>query len=276
MDVYRESGFKFFSIGIVTEDKPVDTNYIRVTPIEVVSDHSGKLNDQKQVDGASKSASNIDQKSNVKVGSVIYAKWVPLSDSNRSTSPDVYKNESVMIYRHSDSDDYYWSTVFDEPNIRRLEKVRHSFSNLPSGLNPYDDNSSYWYEISTRDQWIKIHTSNNNGESAKYDILIDTKAGKISIDDNINNSYIIDSVNRKFTMNTGTGEFNLDVETTLNSPKVTVNAQTVTVNASQTTINSETTNNGNVTINGDLKVSGVITAPRLAGKADSASTADCC
>ncbi len=278
MDIKRASDFNFYSIGVVTVDKLRNTTYIKVTPIENLSDVNGPLNNQTQtITSNSKDASNVSKQAMVKTDVTIYAKWLPLSNSNRTTAPDVIKNETVMIYRYADSDDYYWTTMFDENNIRRLETVRYSYGNDPNPLVPYTGDTSYWLEVSTHDQIITLHTSNNNGESAKYDIIINTKKGMISIEDNLNNSYYLDSVNRKFTVNTGTGELNFDVEATVNTPKITVNTQAAIINSNSTTVNCPTnTVNGDLDVNGVLKVSGDITAPRLIGKADSAATADCC
>lgn len=285
MDNQRKSNFEFFSMGIVTDDKLTNTSYIKVTPIESLSDKDGALNKQnKELTASSKDAAGVSQKATIKTDAVIYAKWLPLSDSNRSTSPDVYKNETVMIYRYADSDDYYWTTVFDENNIRRLETVRYSYSNLKTPLTPYDSDSSYWVEWSTRDKYIKLHTSDNDGESAKYDLLIDTKKGEISLIDNHNNSFYLDSVNRKVTVNSGTGEINFDVETTINTPKITINTDNATVNASNSTtvncpnneINGKLHVTGAVTLDSTLNVADNITAPRLIGKADSSISADCC
>lgn len=275
MDINRESGFKFYSLGIVIVDKMRTTDYIKVLPIESISDFDGDLNSLKK----DLSVGLVDSKgspisSKISSDTFIYAKWLPLSNSNRSTSPDVIKNETVIIYRFSDSQDYYWSTMFDEPNIRRLETVRYSYGNRRDPLTKYDENSSYWFEVSTHDKYIHLHTSNNDGEAVKYDVKIDTKKGTITIQDNNNNSVILDSVPRKITANSKTLEINMDSE-------VVINTQTATVNASsQMNINTPTLNiSQNVNIGGNVNVKGNVTAPRFIGtatRADSAATADCC
>lgn len=124
---------------------------------------------------------------------MIKAKWIPFGNSNRDTAPDVRKNETVLIFRFADEQEYYWDTIFREPELRRLERVRYSYCNRPEGLEAYDDDTSYWLEYSTVDQHVWLHTSDNNGEPCKYDIKIDSKAGTVTIKDDIGNIIHLDS-----------------------------------------------------------------------------------
>ncbi len=263
-------------MGIVVEDKLLDTDFIKVTPIEDLTHYDGMLNAQtKSLNETALDIKSVPKNSSIVIDSTLLAKWVPLSSSNRSTSPNVIKNETVAIYRHSDTDEYFWNTMFHEPNIRRLEKVRYSFGNETAPLVAYGDNSSYWVEYSTIDKHIKIHTSVNDGEAAGYDVVFDTKKGTFSLTDTINNSVILDSVSRVLTVNTKDVIVNAE-------EKAEVNTQTATVNASSSTnIISPTTNvsndlnvGGNLVVKGTAGVDVSITTPVVHGKADTAGHAD--
>ena len=222
MDQQRLSGLKFYSLGIVLKDKKLDEDIIDVDPIE-----DFVLDDGKIVDDDRKFKVDLpDHKDRVKSsditgGSMIKAKWIPFGHSNRDTAPDVRKNETVLIFRFGDEQEYYWTTIMREPEIRRLERVRYSYCNRPDGLEPYDDDTSYWVEYSNVDQHIWLHTSDNNGEPCRYDLKIDTKNGIVTLKDDIGNSIELRSTE-------GT------LETTTTSI-VIVNTQQFIVNASELT-----------------------------------------
>lgn len=199
MLIDRESRFVFYSLGIVVNDKPKDSTEIDVTPIEEITNIAVPFKDYKPKYSVElPDATGVKKKSTVTGTATIKAKWLPLCNSNRMTAPDVIKNETVMIFRYSDTEDYYWNTMFLEPNIRRLEKVRYAFGNKDKPLEQWDGNSSYWVEVSTRkdEKWIKVHTSTNDGEKAGYDVTINGKEGFFEVKDTIGNHIKMDSDNK--------------------------------------------------------------------------------
>lgn len=267
MPTTRESAFRFYSFGIVMVDKERKSDLIKVLPQEELSISDGIIRDFKtegkgKVEYKEKSETQllkdqtmtydvklqdhqgVDRIKKVTGDVMIIAKWIPLGQSNRITSPDVIKGETVMLFRVSDTDEYYWTPLMREPSIRRQETVLYAFGNLPTGLEAWDKETSYWLEVSTHDKYAHLHTAKNDGEPFEYDIKLDTQAGVLTITDNAGNNIILDSSNNKLTINT-----NVDVE---------VNTQNVTINASEkTTINSPTINlNGDVNINGNTSTSG--------------------
>lgn len=267
MPTTRESAFRFYSFGIVMVDKERKSDLIKVLPQEELSISDGIIRDFKtegkgKVEYKEKSETKllkdqtmtydvklqdhqgVDRIKKVTGDMMIIAKWIPLGQSNRITSPDVIKGETVMLFRVSDTDEYYWTPLMREPGIRRQETVLYAFGNLPTGLEAWDKETSYWLEVSTHDKYAHLHTAKNDGEPFEYDIKLDTQAGVLTITDNAGNNIILDSSSNKLTINT-----NVDVE---------VNTQNVTINASEkTTINSPTINlNGDVNINGNTSTSG--------------------
>lgn len=222
MDPTKMSGLRFYSLGIVLENKKLDEDMIEVDPIEDFTLDEGKIvKDDRKFDVSLPDHKDRVKKSKIEGGSMLKAKWIPFGHSNRDTAPDVRKNETVLLFRFADEQEYYWTTIMREPEIRRLERVRYSYSNKPDGLEPYDDDSSYYLEVSTVDQQILIHTSDNNGEVCKYDIKIDAKAGRINIKDDLGNSIELRSPE---------GE----LETTTTS-KFIVNTRQFIVNATEST-----------------------------------------
>jgi hypothetical protein len=225
------SELKLYSLGIVTENKPEGTDYILVTPIEKISiQEAGYINDKERT--YKSSLTDIDGKEDnkeIKGVNKIRAKWIPFGHSNRITAPDVRANETVILFKFGDVDEYYWTTIFREPSIRRLENVVYAFSNLKNGLDAFDSTTSYWVQVDTIHKKIHLHTNNNDGEYTDYDILIDTQTGDMTITDNRGEVIAINARDKKINI-TALEEIN-------------ISARTINLN-------------GKVNIGGSLKVSG--------------------
>lgn len=280
--MYQDSNLKLYSIGIVVEDKLPNTDYAIITPMEQLSTSDGQLSDITNIKTATGQT--------LKKRNTIVAKWIQNGQTNRATSPNVYKNETVRVYRYADTDKYYWDTIFFEPKIRRLEEVKYSYSNKKTPLETYDDSSSYYYTVSTLNKFIHLHTSTNDGEASGYDILINTRSGEISIVDTNGNQVkwksvakhlditnfkeyninILDSINTTVgkTTNTTIGQTS---STTIGQTSNLSIGQTANTNVGQTktvtvpilniySSQSININCPNVSINGNLNVSGNINA----------------
>ncbi len=194
--VTDESGLRFYGIGIVTKNKPRNTDFIMVAPIEKVSGGKGRLADVENVfEVDSVDVNGIASKEKVTGEAHIKAKWFPLSEGNRQTAPDVIEGETVRLWKYGNEDEYYWQTMYREPGIRRLETVLYCYGNLPKGNTVWDKDSSYWEEVSTHDQHWWFKTTQSNGEAYGYDIKLDTKNSTYRINDNVGNMWLLDSPN---------------------------------------------------------------------------------
>jgi hypothetical protein len=199
-----ESKLKFYSLGIVVETKPDATDIIKVVPIEEFSYVDGKLIDFKEEFKADyKDMVGTLKKATAESSIVVDANWIPFGHSNRLSSPDVVVNETVMIFTYADTDKYYWTTIYREPKLRRLERVLYGFSNLATGIakKAFDKLSSYWVEVSTKDKHIWLKTTKSDGEPFEYDVKIDTSKGYVEVKDDIGNYYILDSAANTITVN---------------------------------------------------------------------------
>lgn len=242
---YGESQLKLYSLGIVVEDKKLNTDYIVVVPIETLSDLDGDLSKNKTLP---KSKNNKVSRSNS-----VLAKWVQNGQTNRITSPNVYANETVRIFRFADNDEYFWDTYMHEPDIRRLEHVQYSYSNKKTPLEKYDDNSSYYSIWSTLKKFLHIHTSTNDGEASGYDFKVNTKTGIFTLEDTQNNQIIWNSTKKTLTIQ-NFNDFDIDINNNVTA-KIGGNVN-VNVNGSTTWTCPNNTINGNLNINGNLGVSG--------------------
>ena len=203
-----ESGLRFYGIGIVAENKPRNGDFIMVSPVEKVTSSKGRLAETEHVyEVESLDVNGIVSKEKVTGQSIIKAKWMPLSEGNRQTAPDVREGESVRLWKYGNSSEYYWQTMYREPSIRRLETVLYCYGNLPSGNTPWDKDSSYWHEVSTHDQHLWWKTTQSNGEAYSYDIKLDTRNSNYTVHDNVGNIFLLDSQNTLIRMINADGSF---------------------------------------------------------------------
>ena len=304
----RTSKFQFYSIGIVVNDKARGSDYADITPIEEITNVNKKISDfliennvsMPDIKGVVKTASATGS-------AIIKARWLPLGQSNRISSPDLIKNETVILIRFADTDEYYWTTIFREPKIRRLETVLYAFGNLAKGLVEWTKKSSYWFEVSTHDKYIHLKTTRSDNEVHEYDLKIDTANSTIEIFDEISNKIALNSVDRtievvqseghsvKVTpdtveltdksgnsviMATGSGSLTITVNSTvtINAPsKVTVNSPVLELSGSLVVGGGITTGGaggagvsitGSGTFSGSLDVGGTISSPNRVNAPD--------
>lgn len=252
----RESKLKFYSLGIVAVNKEKKSDHIKVTPIEELTLSNGKLSEQKNIHKVElPDAKGIDRTSELESDMMLVAKWLAFGQSNRMTPPDVIAGETVIIFRFADTDEYYWTSIFREPGIRRLETVMYAFCNIPSGQEAFNKETSYWLEVSTDEKHVKLHTSKNDGEPYEYDITLDTAKGSLLIDDNIGNTIELNSEQNKLSIITNT-------EVYVKTPKVTIEAEETHITGNVTvdgnmTVKQTTTTNKQVTENGTQSTGGV-------------------
>ena len=194
------SKLKVFGMGIVVKDKPKFSDEVEVYIPEQMPYVSGKIADAK----IEHKRTMVDSKGSEKTyeAEAVYtitASWLPDGNDNQITAPDVYKNETVKVFRFGDSDKFFWKTSFREPKLRKQETVATMYSNQKDPKEEFDKNSSYWTQVDTRDKKWQLHTSRNDGEKCEYDAEIDTKEGLVTIKDDLGNKFNIDSGAAKIT-----------------------------------------------------------------------------
>lgn len=211
-----ESKLKLYSLGIVVENKPQGSDFVLVTPIEDLNIQApGKIAEHtKELKGGKKELEATQFTTEHEAKNYLKAKWFPYGQSNRISAPDVVKNETILLFKYENVDEYYWITIFREPELRRLEDVLYAFSNLRSGIKAFDRTSSYWMQVNTKNKFVHLHTSNNDGEACTYDIKIDTKAGVLDVKDSLGNSI-------QFRSTAGVVHLKAKNELILEAPKIT-------------------------------------------------------
>jgi len=190
-----QSLFRNISIGIVVKDILEDDLYVDIAPIEIQTSIDGELSATNDLEHTSISPDGTIANIKVIRSDIIKAKWVPLAATNRLEPPTVCKGERVRIYQYSDSDQYYWTTLYNELELRKLEKRTIVVSNKSSIDIPPEEllNHSYYVIMDTINKIVKLRTSTTDNEYTTYEITIDTKEGQFEIIDGKGNQIHLDS-----------------------------------------------------------------------------------
>ncbi len=190
----ESSPWKLFCIGVVSENKPLDTDNILFIPLEKTGMMQGEVVSNPQginLDGVDAGGNPFNTQA--KTDSSFEAEWMP-EDSFRDTSPDVQRNEQVWIYTYADTGKYFWREKRDQKKKRRKETVRLSAS-ASSDAGEFSIDSHYYMEISGHKGSINLQTSKANGEKSNYQFTIDAMNGQIILGDAEANRFSIDTVN---------------------------------------------------------------------------------
>lgn len=241
----KVSKLQFYSLGIVAANKLLNSDIIEVNPIEEFPMMDGEITDNvEQYKTESKTSEGETFNTDIQTTVSVKAKWLPINNSNRRSSPDVRRGETVVIYRFADTDEYWWNTLKNDHTLRRLETVIYCFSNSRKENIADDANSTYWIEISTHKKLIHVHTSKNDNEPFCYDIQINAKDGNLVITDDAGNYILLDSKENTIHLENGLGSF-VDINRTvitINANDININGQSsVTVNTNAMSVNSSST-----------------------------------
>jgi hypothetical protein len=186
-----------FSVGIVAVNKLPSEHHVEVVPLETASFMEGELTDFKdEYKGSGKDKDGRSFSHDIDLTLSVRAKWLPFCQGNRITPPDVRRGEHVMLYQLGDADEYYWVTLRQDKHLRRLETVIYSYSNNRDEDIEDDPETTYWFEVSTHKKLIHLHTSKNDKEPFTYDVQINTKDGRIIVEDDDMNYLFLDSKER--------------------------------------------------------------------------------
>lgn len=212
------TGWQVYGYGVVAVDKPEGTNIIEVFLKDKMYASEGDIAEKKEVNITATNSEDIIKTENISTGKTIPARWAAINQPNRSSAPDVRKNETVLVYRYGTNDDYYWDKIFTEYNLRGKEHVSFAFKNTDETVDINVDNC-YFFTWSTKHKFIHIHTAINDGEKVGYDVMIDTANAILSTIDTRNNQLVLKSLEDDYTIKT--------------NKKINLDTQEVTINASK-------------------------------------------
>jgi hypothetical protein len=253
-----------YSFGVVAAVKALSSNIVEVTPVEDQVMADGVISDNATTyTAAGTDAQGQSYQKSIQQTNTVKAEWIPLGMSNRMTSPDVRPGERVMLWRMGDSDKYYWCTFAQDMSLRKLETVVYAWNASPDEADGTDGNSSYFFEVSTHNKLMHLHTSKSNGEVCSFDIQINPGTGVIQMQDDIGQFFMLDAINCILQMQTVDG-----CVVQLNKKDLTfqvpgtwkANVQNIDWTIGQTNITSgQTTHTGPFTEDGPLQLNGDMT-----------------
>lgn len=244
--------YTFYSLGIVVEDKERESVKLVVTPTEVLPNAKGKLGDYKIPPKVSQEKLVKGNHTSNKTGDgKLTAVWLAGENSQRTTPPNMRKGERVMIYTYADTQLYFWRAIEIKEDLRRLEDVSYKFGNLSKIGGTWGKDGAWTFRVNTFDKYASFTTTTSDGESFSYEFKIDAKAGTVSVKDN---------KNQHFTLNTADGTFTAKANNhiILDAPLTTIKGdckvdKNVKVDGNHST-------GGSAKIGGSLHVNGIRTS----------------
>lgn len=171
-------GWKFYSHGKVVEHKADNSDDIEVIPIEKQPFQSGAMvSDIVTVQSSGVNAKGTAYSASSNTSKSITAKWKG-DGTNRVTSPDVRRDDDVMIWTYADTEKYYWTCNDSDLSRRRNEHVQHRYSGTTDeSTTALDDTNSYSKTISPKLGLIDLSTSKANGEKTTHKLQMNSKDG---------------------------------------------------------------------------------------------------
>lgn len=195
-------------IGVVAATKDTNTDQILVYIPSLFPNADGRISaNPKQVERTSVNAQGEQVKSNLLHSNVLPAYWKNMTDSNRTSSPDVREGSKVAIYQVPGQNKLYWTLDGVNVDTMRLETVFYNWSASPEvGENtPGDINNTYQMKISTRDGLMALRTSQANGEKVAFDIQINAMDGVMQFGGSEMGFIVWDELNHSFTYSNADG-----------------------------------------------------------------------
>ena len=232
------SSLKLYAVGTVAEDLIVGNKAIKVQLHEIMNNIDGEVGNDNNISTNVKSSDGKVYSVNMNSSGTVPAIWLK-NNSNRVTPPNVRKGEKVEVWRVGDTDKYYWKTMGDELDLRKLEHVKWVFVNTKvEGETKIDDSNSYSFTVSTLNKFCKLHTAANDGEFTTFDIELDTKEGIIDIHDGRGNTIKLTSKEDGFLLDLK-NKVDIIAANTVNvvTKDATVKADTLTIITNKTSIN---------------------------------------
>jgi len=182
------SKLRFYSVGLVAIDKPLDTHEIQVMPIEVAPFFNGEVADlESRTEVSGLNARDEQYTVTLNLRNTITASWMPIG-SNRVTSPNIKRLEYVIIWQYEKTDKYYWTPMGINDDLRTLETAVYAWAARPDDTEELDlTTNMYTLEVSAHGQHITLRTTTANGEPYAYAVQLNTRDGSFSISDDNDN-----------------------------------------------------------------------------------------
>lgn len=223
------SVFHLYSIGAAAENMEFGKTELEVWPGEQMPNLDGEVtSNQTNITADGEDAEGRKYTQNINTGNTIKAEWLS-NDTNRPFPSLIRRGEKVMIWRNSDTGEFWWREMGDDVHMRRGDiYVISCVSTIIEEGTPISHENSYWFEIDSLNGVIRLSTTKLNGEACTYLFEFMTRNGTFKLEDDIGNLMYLESVDHRWTIkNASDTSLVMDgADTTLSMPgKYVVNAQ---------------------------------------------------
>ncbi len=222
------SVFTLYSIGTAAEDIEFGTRELEVWPGEQMQATDGDVTtNQSNIKAEGQDAIGRKYTQNINTGNVIRAEWLS-RNTHRPFPGLIRRGEKVMLWRNSDSDEFWWEEMGDDIRYRRGDVFSLAcISTVVNEGDPISMENTYWFEIDSLNGVIRLSTTDLNGEACTYLFELMTREGVFRIEDSVGNYLKLESTEQRWTVvNAAETELVMDKENTTLSMngKFTVNA----------------------------------------------------
>lgn len=177
--------FRPVCIGVCARTKKPDSRKIRVKLLDLLPNLDGAVEDVPFVIKKTINVNGVDKEVELEVGDSLEATYLN-RNSHSLLAPDITYGERVILWREGDSNTYYWEVMDIDQHLRSTEHVIIAFSNTNTSDKKdktLNLTNCYFFEFSTRDKKMRLCTNKNDGEPFAYDLILNTKAGQLSVVD---------------------------------------------------------------------------------------------
>jgi phage baseplate assembly protein gpV len=239
----------------VVENMTRPTNVAKVYPIELLSDHTGKIPNK---DDGNKKHGKV---SPFKRQQFVEAVWGGGGDSHQVTSPYMRKGHQVDLYRLGTSDRYFWKGSHKELDIAKKDYALYAFSNLKDRTDDkkHVDKGDHTkvalekgrgrkdatvFVVDQEKGFLELSTPNNDKEKSAFTYKVDMKKGHFNLGSSRGGALNIDAAK---------GIYDVKVKTiNLKGDKITIKGSTIEVEG-ETSFKDKVTFNGEVMFNGTVE-----------------------
>lgn len=254
--MFEETKFRLYSIGIVAIKKDPASTTIEATPIEHLSLVDGVLGANRDNVAGKHLQEGVEKTTEIKKEDTLTAEWIPFGQSNRTTPPDVREGETILLFTYGDTGEYWWTTIYNEPSIRRKEKVVYVYGNrTDDDIEDINPKNSHWFMVDAYEKKIQLHTSDNDREKSRYDVVFDLAEGVVTLKDVQENTIELDSVNGVLTATINEKVHVITPEVVIDCKNTTINASNNVVLNAENDIEANAGNNITATAGSDISAS---------------------
>ena len=206
--VYDGTGLYGWSLGIVAEDLDLDNRgYVKIFPKEIFPGHDAELLAEDESSVTIEDSKGNPKIINLEKSVTVTARWLKGSGSTRHTPPVLRKGESVYIKKVRGTDQYFWTELENEPDIRRKEPVLNMITNTDDFAVMSNKDNTYYTVIDTVNKFLQVKTNINDGEVAGFNFVLNTKTGIFRVEDTNGNFIDWNVPENRFLFNIPNMEF---------------------------------------------------------------------